>query len=134
MMIPNKETVERVRGQYPKGTRVELISMSDPYTTLKPGDMGTVDFVDDTATIFVRWDNGSGLGVVYGEDSLKRIPLVSGKVKEQILAIRKTGQTNMFDVNMVQRLALEAGFHELADFLETDRKAYSTFILTGDEG
>jgi len=133
-MFPNKETVERVRGQYPKGTRVELISMSDPYTTLKPGDRGTVDFVDDTATIFVRWDNGSGFGVVYGEDSVKRIPLVSGKVKEQILAIRKTGQTNMFDVNMVQRLALEAGLHELADFLETDRKAYSIFILTGDEG
>lgn len=134
MMFPNKETVERVRRQYPKGTRVELVSMSDPYTTLKPGDKGTVDFVDDTATIFVRWDNGSGLGVVYGEDSLKHIPLVSEKVKEQILAIRKTAQTNMFDVNMVQRLALEAGFHELADFLESDRKAYSIFILTGDEG
>lgn len=133
-MFPNKEAVERVRRQYPKGTRVELVSMSDPYTALKPGDKGTVDFVDDTATIFVRWDNGSGLGVVYGEDSVKHIPLVSGKVKEQILVIRKTGQTNMFDVNMVQRLALEASFHDLVDFLESDRKAYSIFILTGDEG
>ncbi len=131
MMFPNKETVERVRGQYPKGARVELVSMSDPYTTLKPGDRGTVNFVDDTATIFISWDNGSGLGVVYGEDSVKRTPLVSDKVKEQILAIRKTGQSNMFDVNAVQRLALEAGFHELADFLEADRKTYTTFILTG---
>lgn len=75
MMFPNKETVERVRRQYPKGTRVELVSMSDPYTTLKSGDKGTVDFVDDTATIFIRWDNGSGLGVVYGEDYALQIKM-----------------------------------------------------------
>ena len=29
------------------------------------------------------------------------------KVKEQILAIRDTGLTNMFDIPMVQRLAFE---------------------------
>jgi hypothetical protein len=54
--------------------RVELITMSDPYTTLRPGDQGTVDFVDDTATVFVFWDKGSTLGVVYGEDAIK--PLI----------------------------------------------------------
>ena len=73
MMFPNKETVERVRKQYPRGTRVELVIMTDPYSTLKPGDQGTVDFVDDTATVFVLWDNGSTLGVVYGEDVIKRL-------------------------------------------------------------
>lgn len=73
MIFPSKETVERVRRQYPKGTRVALVSMSDPYSTLKPGDEGTVSFVDDTATIFVNWDDGSGLGVVYGVDSIVRI-------------------------------------------------------------
>lgn len=73
MMFPGKEIVERVRRQYPQGTRVELVAMSDPYSTLKPGDKGTVDFVDDTATIFVNWDNGSGLGVVYGVDRVARL-------------------------------------------------------------
>ena len=73
MMFPNKEIVDRVRKQYPKGTRVELISMNDPYSTLKPGDQGTVDFVDDTATVFVLWDNGSTLGVVFGEDFIRRL-------------------------------------------------------------
>ena len=73
MMFPNKETVDRVRKQYPKGTRVELISMNDPYSTLMPGDQGTVDFVDDTATVFVLWDNGSTLGVVCGEDIIKQL-------------------------------------------------------------
>jgi hypothetical protein len=73
MNFPSNETVERLRRQYPKGTRVALVSMSDPYSTLMPGNEGTVTFVDDTATIFVNWDNGSGLGVVYGVDCVERI-------------------------------------------------------------
>lgn len=73
MRFPNNETVDRVRKQYPIGTRVELITMTDPYSTLRPGDQGTVDFVDDTATIFVFWDKGSTLGVVYGEDAIKSL-------------------------------------------------------------
>lgn len=71
--FPSKETVERLREQYPKGTRVELVFMNDPYTRLKPGDQGEVEIVDDIGTIHVRWDNGSGLGVAYGEDLIKRL-------------------------------------------------------------
>lgn len=43
------------------------------------------------------------------------------KIKEQILYIRSTGLTNMFDVPMVQRLANEYGFYELVVFLEDNR-------------
>ena len=71
--FPNQETVERVRKMYPKGTRVELIRMDDPYSRLKPGDKGTVRLVDDTATVFVDWDCGSGLGVVYGVDRVRKL-------------------------------------------------------------
>jgi hypothetical protein len=56
-----------------------------------------------------------------------------GKVREQILAVRATGRSNMFDVTAVQRIAFEMGFHELVDFIETDRRAYGAFILTGAE-
>lgn len=71
--FPSRETVERLRKTYPQGTRVELISMSDPYTKLKPGDRGTVSFVDDIGTVFACWDCGSGLGVAYGEDHIRKI-------------------------------------------------------------
>lgn len=54
-------------------------------------------------------------------------------VKEQIIKIRDTGITNMFDVNAVQRIAFELDFFELVDFIETDRKAYVDFIMYGDE-
>ena len=53
------------------------------------------------------------------------------KVKEQILAIRDTGLTNMFDVNTVQQLAYERDFYELVLYLEDHRKEYVNFILTG---
>ena len=54
-------------------------------------------------------------------------------IKEQILATRDTGLTNMFDVNMVQRLAYERDFYELVTYLEEHRKEYVRFILTGEE-
>ena len=71
--FPSKGVVERLRRMYPAGTRIELISMNDPYTKLIPGDRGTVEFVDDIGTIHVRWDCGSGLGVAYDEDVIRKI-------------------------------------------------------------
>ena len=72
--FPKREIVERLKAEYPAGTRVELISMNDPYNkSLKPGDQGTVRLVDDIGTIFVDWDCGSGLGIAYGEDFVKRL-------------------------------------------------------------
>jgi hypothetical protein len=52
---------------------VELISMDDPYTKLRPGARGTVSFVDSTGTIFVDWDCGSSLGIVYGVDQVRKV-------------------------------------------------------------
>ena len=54
------------------------------------------------------------------------------KVKEQILAIRNTGLTNMFDIPMVQRLAYERGYYELVCWMEEHRKEYAHFIMTGE--
>lgn len=70
---PSKEIVERLRKEYPSGARVELVRMDDPYSRLKPGDRGTVNFIDDTGTIFCRWDCGSSLGVVYGADVIRKL-------------------------------------------------------------
>ena len=54
------------------------------------------------------------------------------KVKGQILAIRDTGLTNMFDLPVVQRLAYERDFYELVCWLEDHKKEYVRFILTGE--
>ena len=72
MRFPSKEIVEQVRSQYPAGTRVALVQMDDVQAP-PVGTKGTVWGVDDTASILVRWDNGSHLNVVYGEDSCRKI-------------------------------------------------------------
>ena len=54
------------------------------------------------------------------------------KEKDQILAIRDTGLTNMFDLPVVQRLAYERDFYELVCWLEDHKKEYVRFILTGE--
>ena len=58
---------------------------------------------------------------------------MTDKIKEQILAIRDTGLTNMFDVNAVQRIAYEMEFYELVIFLEEEKAKYVKFVLNGDE-
>ena len=72
MRFPSKETVERVRREYPKGTRVELVWMDDLQAP-PLGTQGTVLGVDDTGSLLMRWDNGSGLNVVYGEDVVRKL-------------------------------------------------------------
>lgn len=71
--FPNEATVERIQRSYPSGCRVELVYMNDPYSKLRPGERGTVRCIDSTGTVFVDWDSGSGLGVVYGVDYIKKI-------------------------------------------------------------
>lgn len=72
MGFPSKEIVERVRREYPAGTRVELVRMDDAQAP-PVGTKGTVTGVDDTASLLMRWDNGSHLNVVYGEDAVCKI-------------------------------------------------------------
>jgi len=55
-------------------------------------------------------------------------------IKKQILAIRDSGETNMFDTRMVQYIANREGYYELVVFLEEHRKEYVHFIMTGEEG
>lgn len=71
-MFIRKEILEKLRKQYPPGTRVELIRMEDIQAP-PMGTQGTVIGVDDIGSIMVSWDNGSSLSVVYGEDSCRKL-------------------------------------------------------------
>ena len=73
MGFPGREIVERVRREYPAGTRVELVRMDDVQAP-PIGTEGVVTGVDDTASLMVRWSNGSHLNVIYGEDKIRKVP------------------------------------------------------------
>lgn len=74
MKVITKEALQVLREQFPKGTRLELIEMDDPYNSkLVPGCRGTVSSVDSLGTIHVNWDCGSSLGIVYGVDRCRKL-------------------------------------------------------------
>lgn len=72
MKFQNRETVDTIRQQFPIGTRVELVRMDDVQAP-PIGTLGTVLGVDDTGSLLMRWDNGCGLNVIYGEDIVRKV-------------------------------------------------------------
>lgn len=58
--------------------RIELVATSDPYTKLQPGATGTKvgEYVDPwgALTIMVKWDSGSDLSLISGEDAWRELP------------------------------------------------------------
>ena len=72
MRIASAETVERLRKAYPVGTRVVLVKMDDVQAP-PAGTQGTVEGVDDIGSLLMKWDNGSSLNVVWGEDVVKKV-------------------------------------------------------------
>lgn len=71
MIFVNDKTLERIRRQYPAGTRIELVKMDD-FQAPPPGTKGTITAVDDSGSLLVHWDNGSSLNVIYGVDVVKK--------------------------------------------------------------
>ena len=64
----------------------------------------------------------------------KETPIITGKIFEQILKVRNTGEANMFDIRAVMRVAYDHDLYELVCFLDEKKnhKDYLNFILTGE--
>lgn len=73
-MQVQKEWLDFLREQYPKGSRIRLTEMKDDPYALSPGSMGTLKYIDDDAQFHIRWDNGSGLALRIGEDRFRVLP------------------------------------------------------------
>ena len=54
------------------------------------------------------------------------------KIKNQIIAIRQTGLTNMFDIGRVLEIAKVMEFDELEEYIPEHKAEYVNFILIGE--
>ncbi|MCI9565230.1 MAG: DUF4314 domain-containing protein [Eubacterium sp.] len=96
-----RRQAERMKETYPPGTRIELISMEDPFAPIPSGIRGTVKVVDDIGQLHMHWDNGRSLAVVPGEDSFRKL------TSEEIEAENKTesqDETQAEDNGMTMRM------------------------------
>lgn len=84
---------KRIKETYPPGTRIEFISMEDPFAPIASGIRGTVKVVDDIGQLHMHWDNGRSLAVVPSEDSFRKL------IPEEIEA---ENQTNTETVEQVE--------------------------------
>lgn len=72
MRIPKQEELETLRKKYPAGTVIRCLHMDDPQA-VPPGTKGKVESIDDAGTIHMIWENGSGLGLIPGQDRFVKV-------------------------------------------------------------
>lgn len=77
--LVKESKIDNLRKNYPPGTRIKCLHMNDPYHPIPMGTLGTVEHVDDGGTIHMKWDNGSGLGLIPNEDMFIKVSEQSKK-------------------------------------------------------
>lgn len=95
---PSQKEVERIKKMYPKGTRIQIERMNDPYHPIEPGTKGTIDLVDDAGTLHCTFDNGRSLGVIPGEDSFHKIAMESEQT--EVENMDETEETEDMEMSM----------------------------------
>lgn len=86
--------VQRMKDNYPPGTRLILLQMGDDPRPIEPNTKGTVQAVDDMGTIHCAFDNGRQLGIVPGEDSFRRL------TDEELAEEQQMDETQDFGMKM----------------------------------
>lgn len=83
-MFYDDAALKRLEERYPVGTRIRLISMSDP-RPIPSGTCGVVEYIDDAGQIHMKWDNGRGLALVPDEDQFEKVeePPLGVKLKQE---------------------------------------------------
>ena len=76
-----RQQAERIRKDYPPGTRVVLLKMGDDPRPIEENTRGTVQMVDAIGTIHCTFDNGRALGLIPGEDRFR--PLTEAELDEE---------------------------------------------------
>lgn len=69
----SRKTLETLRREYPAGTKVELISLDDPYKKIPSGSIGTVELVDDAGQLHTVWEGYGSLAMIYGVDEWRKV-------------------------------------------------------------
>lgn len=112
--------IQRLKDQYPEGTRIEVIHMEDTQA-VKKGSLGTVQFVDDMGTIHVSWDDGGSLGLIPGVDSFK-------VVQENKLNYEVRNVDIKLNASLIRKDYLEPEPHHIRKAVKVTQKDYHNLL------
>lgn len=128
-MISSAERVV-LREMYPPGCRVELMSMEeDPYVKLTPGELGTVQFVDDAGQIHVSWDSGHSLALVFPEDRCRCV-MKEEEFTELLKRIKKMPFENLEKMKLYVPGKLRSVFPKIEFLAEKNEVVLETGVST----
>lgn len=94
--FPSREQVERLRQQYPKGTKICCDYMSDDPNPIEPGTVGKVMYVDDIGTLHCTFDNGRQLGLVPSVDSFHVVQSAVAEAKKELTEKHSSRYGNIY--------------------------------------
>ncbi len=120
-----------LRESYPAGTRIKLLSMGDDPHPIPPGTKGTVEWIDDIATVFCRFDNGRSLGLAYGEDhyrALTQAELIEEKNQKNFEKFTTRVDREVLGEIDLERLKGEMEQNEDSYIQEILRSLHDTFV------
>lgn len=134
---------QHLRKEYPRGTRLCVIEMNDPYSPVPPGTVGTVAYIDDAGQIHMHWDNGRALALIPSVDSFAMVSKGRFSTPLQVMFCR--GHYDDFEeldpkdvldyahdienaiANSVGELDEHRGLAEYIDDEDLEKKVYSIF-------
>lgn len=86
--------VQRMKDNYPPGTRLVLLQMGDDPRPVEPNTRCTVMTVDDMGTLHCNFDNGRQLGLVPGEASFHKL------TKQELAEEQELTESENFSMKM----------------------------------
>ena len=99
------KTANRIKAEYPEGTRILLIKMSDDDPRpIPPNTRGTVDFVDDMGTVHCKFDNGRNLGLVRRADSFRKLTEQEIEEENNAICVEETTDDLVEESGMTQSM------------------------------
>lgn len=116
------------------GKRLRLIKIEDQYTDLKPGDEGTVKYVDDIGQLHMKWDKGGTLALIPEIDEYE---IIDESFKGRLQRPKYSGKLMMFEsfnlnnamdtlndgVALIRKLVNSSGLIKMK--YETDKEFYT---------
>ena len=73
-MTVEKEWLDFLRDQYPKGSGIRLSQQRDALSPVEPGSRGRLEHIDDEGQFHVRWEDGKETVLAIGKDRFQVLP------------------------------------------------------------